>query len=95
MTRTFLNVVFIKDEAFQRRKFYLGQKVEKIQFQFTTFVHHLLKDQKADKFQRKISSFTQKRRKFRSTKSDNEVFERSSQSPHLIQKNMFECDSHV
>ena len=40
MTRTFLNVVFRKDEAFQRRKFYLGQKVEKIQFQFTTFVHH-------------------------------------------------------
>ena len=49
MTRTFLNVVFRKDEAFQRRKFYLGQKVEKIQFQFTTFVHHLLKDQKAEK----------------------------------------------
>ena len=43
---------------------------------------------------RERHSITQKRRKFRS-QSDNEVFERSSQSPHLIQKNMFECNSQV
>ena len=34
-------------------------------------------------------------KKVQNNQSENKVFERSSQSPHLIQENMFECDSHV
>lgn len=117
-----LNVVFRSDEAFQRRKFYLGQKLKRFNFSslrlFISCKGKLIDDillktkedctiflvQDWSKVLILISQRSENRwvSQKRRCSDQNIVFSLTMKclkdlhkSPHLIQKNMFECDSHV